>query len=301
MVTSNVSRLGFGAAKCGLNPTSITALQTALQLGIRTIDTAPNYGVDGASERLIGKILSGQPTLSREEVNLTTKFGYFPSGSGMEKLDAVPIQNSGFCYSLHPEVMRRELSRSLERLQTSYIDVLFVHNPEHYLAHMLLEKELGSKGEGEKRSVLSEERRKLKGRLQETFTALEEEVASGRIKSYGVSSNAFSLLRTEDVYMSFDEVYAAARVAAKNLGKSTPSLSTIQLPMNLMEPEGTAAAAHARSRGVEVVVNRPLTAVVQDGLYRLVDTPNVEPPVGYMEACKDALEYFNLPYADEKR
>lgn len=300
-MTSNISRLGFGAAKCGLNPTSMTALQTALKLGIRTIDTAPNYGIDGASERLIGQVLKEQPTISRAEVNLTTKFGYFPSGTGMEKLDAVPIEHSGFSYSLHPEVMRRELSHSLERLQTSYVDVLFVHNPEHYLAHMLLEKELGREGEGQKRAVLSEERQKLKGRLQETFTALEEEVAAGRIKSYGVSSNAFSLSRTEDVYMSFNEVYAAARLAAKTLGKSQPSLSTIQLPMNLMEPEGIATAASARSRGVEVVVNRPFTAVVQKGLYRLIDTPNVEPPAGYMEACKDALEYFNLPYADEKR
>lgn len=79
------------------------AMDTAFQNGITHLDTATGYG-NGYSERLVGRFLSGQ----RERVFLASKAGI---------------------RSEDPQVMLASVHSSLERLQTDYIDLYYIHWP----------------------------------------------------------------------------------------------------------------------------------------------------------------------------
>ncbi|KAJ6104701.1 Aldo/keto reductase family-domain-containing protein [Penicillium sp. IBT 18751x] len=89
-------------------------IKAAFELGIRAFDTSPYYG---PSEELIGDALS-QPDITkkyaRSEYTLMTKVGR--------------ISATEFNYS--PTWVEYSVRRSLQRLQTSYLDVVFCHDVE---------------------------------------------------------------------------------------------------------------------------------------------------------------------------
>lgn len=87
-------------------------LQYALSRGVRSIDTSPLYG-RGTVESLVGALLS--PSY-RDSVNLVTKFGLYSTGS-VEYRD----------YSW--QRTKAELEKSLDRLQTHYLNVYLAHSP----------------------------------------------------------------------------------------------------------------------------------------------------------------------------
>jgi aryl-alcohol dehydrogenase-like predicted oxidoreductase len=123
-----VSPLGFGAFKIGRNEgikyeqgyelPDAAAVQRlidgVLELGINLIDTAPAYGV---SEERIGVALDGR----RREVVLSTKVG--------EQFDAGVSR-----YDFSPEAVDASLERSLRRLRTDAVDIVFVHASRDDLA-----------------------------------------------------------------------------------------------------------------------------------------------------------------------
>jgi aryl-alcohol dehydrogenase-like predicted oxidoreductase len=78
-------------------------MQAALDLGITHFDTAVGYG-GGRSETLLGEFLKGR----REEVFLATKF--FPAE-----------QTAEYVFG--------QLDASLDRLQTDYVDLYYIHWP----------------------------------------------------------------------------------------------------------------------------------------------------------------------------
>ncbi len=299
---TGVRRIGFGCARITTSPAHIQALSTALEGGVRVFDTAPNYGHDGAAERALGQAVAGAAaTVPRAELHLCTKFGYYASSKpGPESVPIGPAGvEAGLHFSLHPEVLAQELQGSLGRLRQEYVDTLYVHNPEHFLADIMLRHERQgpvASGAGQLEEALKAERAALKDRLVRAFEALEGHVAAGRIRRYGVSSNGFALSPKEHLHLSLDMVLEAAREGAHRAGKAQPALGVVQLPVNLLEPAGLVAAGQARSMGLDVVGNRPLTAVTQGNLYRLVNTAALGgqgPPEGYMEACRAALDLFN--------
>lgn len=117
-----VSRLGLGTVKFGRNqgvhypqsfelPTDKTIevlLQTAKELGINLLDTAPAYGT---SEERLGKLLKNQ----RNQWVISTKVGEeFIEGQ------------SRFDFS--PEAIQKSIERSLTRLKTDYVDIVLVHS-----------------------------------------------------------------------------------------------------------------------------------------------------------------------------
>lgn len=118
-------------------------LNQAVEWGCNVFDTAPIYGED--NEKLVGAALKDR----REEVVIATKFGI----TGQEFVDGKPqnVTNST------PESIRQQLEASLERLQTTYIDVYFQHRIDP--------------------DVEPEE-------VAETMKAL---IAEGKIKAWGVS------------------------------------------------------------------------------------------------------------------
>jgi len=91
---------------------SISAIHAAIYHGVTFFDTADIYGT-GHSEELLGKALVGR----RNEVIIATKFGLEYNAKTQEW-----IGMNG-----HPEYVRQALEKSLQRLNTDYIDLYQFH------------------------------------------------------------------------------------------------------------------------------------------------------------------------------
>lgn len=88
-------------------------VRTALDNGINMLDTAFIYGPE-RSEELIGEVLK---EYNREEAVLATKAAQKFVGSD------VVIDNS-------PAFLKQSVNDALKRLQTDYIDLFYIHNPD---------------------------------------------------------------------------------------------------------------------------------------------------------------------------
>jgi len=87
-------------------------MDIALEGGMTLFDTANIYNV-GESETIVGKWLHSK----RDQIILATKVGY-GMGQGLTQV------------SLSPEAMREGLKASLDRLQTDYVDLYYLHAPD---------------------------------------------------------------------------------------------------------------------------------------------------------------------------
>lgn len=117
----DVSRMCFGGCPMGgygwgetHRNDFIEAIRYALDAGINFFDTADAYGL-GESERVLGEAIKGR----RHEAIIATKFGVRRSLKGETFYD-----NS-------PEWIREALKNSLDRLQTDYVDLYYVHYLDH--------------------------------------------------------------------------------------------------------------------------------------------------------------------------
>jgi aryl-alcohol dehydrogenase-like predicted oxidoreductase len=88
-------------------------METALDVGVNWIDTAPFYGW-GRAEELVGGVVQGR----RASLFLFTKCGTFRTAAG------------GTVEDLRPASIRRDVEASLRRLRTGYIDLLQFHDPD---------------------------------------------------------------------------------------------------------------------------------------------------------------------------
>ncbi len=106
----NVSVLGFGGAEIGFQSTPQadvnSILNNALDLGLNVIDTAECYD---ASEEKIGNAVSNR----RQDYYLFTKCGH-SSGFPLPDWD--------------PKMLAQSIDRSLQRLQTDYVDLVQLHS-----------------------------------------------------------------------------------------------------------------------------------------------------------------------------
>ncbi len=134
----NVPAIGFGTynAKGGDN---LQMIKTAIDTGYRYFDTASLYG----TERALGQAIK-ESGLPRESFELASKA--WTDEMGYEDTKAA-------------------LERSLNRLQTVYLDLYLIHWPK-----------------------ASEEDTNWKVRCQETWRAMEEMVREGKVKAIGLSN-----------------------------------------------------------------------------------------------------------------
>lgn len=111
-----INRLGFGSWQLGNTEfwgymsleDGVALVKQAIDLGINFFDTAPGYA-SGMSESIIG--LATQDC--RNQVVINSKFGHTADG-----------ETDFSVFSL-----RKQVTDSLERLQTTYLDSLLLHNP----------------------------------------------------------------------------------------------------------------------------------------------------------------------------
>ncbi len=149
-----VSEIGFGAWTIGLDwwgkkiddDEAVRMLKKAYDLGINFYETADMYG-KGRSEKLLAQAFKDM----RDEVVYSTKWGY-------DMYSAEQVGHSELPQKHNPEFLEFALGKSLERLQTDYVDVYSLHNP---------------KIDAIKNDVL--------------FQALDELVRKGKINSHGAA------------------------------------------------------------------------------------------------------------------
>lgn len=252
--------VGFGSYRISIaSKEHRAALIHALESGCPLIDTSSNY-TNGQSEQLIGAVLAEHPEWNPI---LVTKAGYI-QGSNLGVLEALHEQNLAkedlvdlgpdLKHSIHPEFLKNQIDLSLERLQRKSIDVFLLHNPEYYF------KMKGSTQE------------EYYGRIKKAFAYLEEEVANGRIKSYGISSNHFVLPLNNPEVTDLSLVLKVAKaINAKHF-------KVIQFPFNLIEIGALEKYGEygdmsliemAQMNGLTTMTNRPLNAFTNDQLVRL--------------------------------
>jgi aryl-alcohol dehydrogenase-like predicted oxidoreductase len=121
-----VDVIGWGAFKIGRNEgikypvayelpsehDAVALVQRIVRMGIRSIDTAPAYGL---SERRVGLALEGLTAQERETVFLATKVGErFVDGQSMHNFSGPAVASS--------------VMQSLRDLRTAHVDLVWVHS-----------------------------------------------------------------------------------------------------------------------------------------------------------------------------
>ena len=155
-ISLSISRIGLGTWAIGGwmwggtdDSESVATIQAAIERGITLIDTAPAYGF-GRSEEIVGRALAEGRLRSR--VVIATKVG-------LEWKDGKVFRNAG------RDRILREVTNSLRRLRTDYIDIYQVHWPDPLVP------------------------------LEETAEAMQRLLAQGMIRAIGVSN--FSVAEIE--------------------------------------------------------------------------------------------------------
>jgi D-threo-aldose 1-dehydrogenase len=179
--------LGYGCSQLMGRITrreSIALLETAFDSGIRHFDTAPSYSL-GQSERVLGETFRSR----RDQITIATKYGIRPPRNqnllGLARRIVLPVirrvpsvkarlaRAAGGLVGrarFSPDELRASIDASLAALRTDYIDVMLLHE-----------------------AVVSDLN-------DELFTALERSVTEGKVRSFGIGSEAAAIVpiyRTE--------------------------------------------------------------------------------------------------------
>lgn len=265
-----MATIGFGTYRVSDdNPEHIQAIRMAVEAGVRLIDTSANY-MDGRAERAVAAALRFMDGEAPDGVEIISKFGSIQGGTmarlqNGETFEEVVEFAPHVFHCIHPDFMRDQLDRSLERLQRASLGCYLIHNPEYFLLDAL------NRGR-ELKETLDE----MNDRIYRVFAALESEVAAGRIDGYGISSNSFTKAPSDPEFLPYEGLVALATHAAERAGNARHHFTTLELPINLLETEGLQCARWAKSQGLRVLANRPLNAAYGGRTYRLADYPPSE-------------------------
>jgi len=141
------SAIGFGCASLGSRVSAAAgerALMRAFDAGVTWYDVAPPYGA-GEAERIVGRFLRGR----REQLTVCTKVGLAPPARnglmravytlGRPFVGVLSEARRSFRrisvtrnvkLPLTPELIEQSLHTSLRQLDTDYVDVLALHDPD---------------------------------------------------------------------------------------------------------------------------------------------------------------------------
>jgi len=130
-----ISEIAFGAWAIGGwmwggadEKLAVAAIETAVDNGMTTIDTASVYGF-GLSEELVGKAIKGK----RDKVEILTKFGMEWNKKEGEYFFETK-DNSGKDIQIYKWASKKKVisdcEESLKRIKTDYIDLFQIHWPD---------------------------------------------------------------------------------------------------------------------------------------------------------------------------
>lgn len=183
--------LSFGSAPIGNlfrevdEAEGLEAIAAAWQTGVRYFDTAPHYGL-GLAERRLGQALSPH---HRSEYILSTKVGRllvptsdYPGENDLADGFMVP-KDFVRVYDYSADAVKRSIEDSLRRMNTDYIDIVFVHDPDDHYEQA----------------------------LNGAFPALSKLREEGVIKSFGAGMNQAEMLTDFVRHTDLDVVMLAGR------------------------------------------------------------------------------------------
>ena len=205
------------------------SVKRAVELGVNVIDTAANYRFQ-RSERSIGAALNQlfeEGTAARDELVVCTKGGYLPFDGEppadmrryVEETFVQPgiIEFSdivGGSHCMTPRYLQSQVDQSLVNMNLSTVDVYYIHNPESQLGAVA--------------------RSEFETRLRSAFELLEQNIAEGKIRMYGVATwNGFRVAPDDAGYHSLERMVKIAL----EVGGEAHGFRFIQLPLNLAMPE----------------------------------------------------------------
>jgi D-threo-aldose 1-dehydrogenase len=140
-----LTEIGFGGASAGnlyretSDAEAAAAVAAAWDGGIRYFDTAPHYGL-GLSESRLGAALRARP---RPGFVLSTKVGRLlednpaPTGSDMAAGGFAVPDRLRRRYDYSAAGVRRSLEASLTRLGLDRVDIVYVHDPDDFVAEAI--------------------------------------------------------------------------------------------------------------------------------------------------------------------
>ncbi|WP_225333597.1 aldo/keto reductase [Halomicrobium urmianum] len=212
------------------------AIVEALESGSNVVDTAINYRHQ-RSERVVGDAVEAAD-VDREAVLVATKGGFVPFDGERpddpgqyvleEYVEPGIVDREDLARGQHciaPDFLDDQLDRSLENLGLDAIDLYYVHNPETQLA--------------------DRSREAVYDRLEDAFVRLEERVAAGDLRHYGVATwEAFRVPKGHDSYLSLPEVVSRARAASDRADTEATSFRAVQLPFNVQMADAFTVEAH---------------------------------------------------------
>jgi aryl-alcohol dehydrogenase-like predicted oxidoreductase len=243
----------------------VSAIRTAIAVGVNVIDTAINYRCQ-RSERAVGQavrdaIAAGDA--ARDELVLCTKGGYVAfDGAPPETREAYDawlerelfetgivtrkeLVRGGHCIA--PRFLARQLTRSRTNLGVEAVDLYYVHNPEEQL--------------------LAVDQATFRQRLRAAFVLLEERATSGEIAGYGCAT--WTGLRVPPEHRQHLSLAALVGLA-REVGGTLHHFRAVQLPVSLAMPEAARLPTQMLGRhlvplleaadalGVAVVASAPL-------------------------------------------
>ena len=226
-----ISAVGYGGFR--LNQSSRYSLDHALQSGINVVDTGSHFE-KGKSEETIGSVLSDRirkGVLKRSDLTLISKSGYLDptiSETLSESLKKSILSN-GLMHSIDPLFLERDLSGSLSRLGTEYLDVFMLNNPERLLQCKDKKWTMGQILDSIYKAFEHLKKEIDMGKiLLHLYERLTNQYFPGRIKSFGICSNHFSTSQEDGIPISLliEEV--------KKQGLMN-SFSAIEFPLNIRE------------------------------------------------------------------
>lgn len=251
----------LGAATDEVDAGYEATIVDAVRRGINVIDTAGNYRCQ-RGERVVGralKALTESGEVWRSELFIASKAGFVPFDGAPPEDKAGWMRDCtvtrglateddlvGGCHCMTPAYLREALDRSLNNLGLETLDVLFLHNPETQLQVI--------------------DRQTFEDRLRLAFAALEEAVAAGKIRAYGLAT--WSALRAKPGERDYISLARTMELASEVAGLRH-NMRAVQLPVNLAMPEALTRA----NQPVRGHMLAALDAVRELGLMALASGP----------------------------
>jgi D-threo-aldose 1-dehydrogenase len=138
-----VSELSLGCSQLGNMYREVSdddarnTVDAAWNLGVRSFDTAPHYGL-GLSERRLGAALASHP---RDAYVLSSKVGRLLEpvafADGLDDQGFVVPATHRRVWDFSRDGIRRSLEGSLERLGLDRMDIVYLHDPDEHWSDVL--------------------------------------------------------------------------------------------------------------------------------------------------------------------
>ncbi|MCE0523877.1 MAG: aldo/keto reductase [Methylacidiphilales bacterium] len=238
-IASPISRMGLGTSRLASLGSALSRrqatvlLHTAIDHGIRVIDTADTYG-SGDSERAIGVALRERP---RDDFFLITKAGFthvaLPSFlSPLNQVGKKLLQKVSAAKNFSKPYVLRCLERSLKRLRVDHVDAFLLHEPVA----------------GEPSSQSWEALEQIRARGMSRFTGVS--TSDPEVVSQGIASGQVSLVETS-VSLAAPHAEEIGRICA---GQQVQVIANEVLkPRSALERSGTTWDSIRKHHGVASV------------------------------------------------